>query len=129
VQGLSGYYATDRSCAADGSDFMQVMNARVICYAERRAMAKMAEEVNEDLSTNADGTITSAEADALDQALTSYLVRELVDTKYASAAAGTVNRTDNIIDTPTLRFQIRIRPRGYAKNITLNLGYALKVRS
>ena len=127
VQGLTGYYATDRSCAAAGSDFDPIMNGRVICFATARAMAKMAEEVNEDVGTNADGTIASAEADALDQALTSYLVHELVDTKLASAAAGTVNRSDDIITTPTLRFQIRIRPRGYAKNITLDLGFALQV--
>lgn len=127
VQGLTGYYATDRSSAADGSDYVAIMNARVICYATQIAMAKMALEVNEDFETTAEGTLTSADADALDESLTAYLVRELVDTGYASAAAGLVSRTADIVETPTLPFTIRIRPRGYAKNIVLDLGFALKV--
>ena len=44
IQGLTGYYATDRSTAAAGSDFEPIMNARVMCFATARAMAKMAEE-------------------------------------------------------------------------------------
>lgn len=127
IQGLTGYYATDRTTAADGSDFMAITNVRVICYAERIAMAKMAEEVNEDFTTTEAGTLTSEDADALDASLTAFLVRELVDTGYASAAAGLVSRTANIVATPTLPFTIRVRPRGYAKNITLDLGFALSV--
>ena len=129
LAGRTGYYATDRTAAAIGSDFTQVMRARVICFASRVAIAEATGYVNDDVLTNDDGTIDAAAADAFDASMTSVLTREIVDQGYASAVAVTVNRTDVIATTSTLRFQVRFRPKGYATTITLDLGFALNLGS
>lgn len=132
LQGLDGYVATDRTCAADGSDFTSIMRVRVIVYAARVAMARMVEEVNEERLVNSDGTLDAAEADAIDAAVTSYLVNELANTaagrRYASSVAIAVDRTNNVITSGTLAFRLRLVPLGYSTAITLDLGYALSSR-
>lgn len=129
LQGRTGYYGTDRTAAAIGSDFMQAMRARVMCFASRVAVAEATNYVNETVRTVDGGTIDPADADAFDAAMTSVLQRELVDQGYVSAVAVTVNRTDVIATTNTLRFQVRLRPLGYATTITLDLGFALNLGS
>ena len=129
LAGRVGYYATDRTAAAIGSDFTQVMRARVICFASRVAVNEATNYVNDDVITNDDGTIDAAAADAFDASMTSVLTREIVDQGYASAVAVTVNRTDIIATTSTLRFQVRFRPLGYATTITLDLGFSLNLGS
>ena len=133
LQGVNGYVATDRTTAADGSDFTSIMRVRVICYAARVAMLRMVDEVNEDRLINDDGTLDAAEADAIDASITSFLVSELANAKknrrYCSDVAISVNRSQNLIDSPTLPFRLRIRPLYYSTTITIDLGYALQVRS
>lgn len=133
LQGVDGYIATDRTTAADGSDFTSIMRVRVICYAARLAMLRMTEEVNEDRLLNEDGSISAAEADAIDDAITSYLVNEMANPaagrRYCSDIAIAVNRSQNLISSPTLPFRLRIRPLYYSTAITIDLGYALQVRS
>lgn len=129
LPGREGYFATDRTKAAIGSDFTQVMRARVMCFAARVAVAEATSYVNDDVLTNDDGTIDTAAADAFDAAMTTALEREIVAPGYASAVAVTVNRTDNIAVTSTLRFQVRFRPKGYATTITLDLGFSLNLGS
>ncbi len=133
VQGVNGYIATDRTTAADGSDFTSIMRVRVICYAARVAMLRMTDEINEDRLVNTDGTIDAAEADTIDASVTSFLVSELANRKnnrrFCSDVAISVNRTQNLISSPTLPFRLRIRPLYYSTAITIDLGYALQVRS
>jgi Protein of unknown function (DUF2586) len=133
VQGVNGYIATDRTTAADGSDFTSIMRVRVICYAARVAMLRMTQEINEDRLVNADGTIDAAEASTIDASVTSYLVSELANAKqgrrFCSDVAISVNRTQNLISSPTLPFRLRLRPLYYSTAITIDLGYALQVRS
>jgi hypothetical protein len=122
VQGVNGYIATDRTTAADGSDFTSIMRVRVICYAARVAMLRMTDEINEDRLVNTDGTIDAAEADTIDASVTSFLVSELANRKnnrrFCSDVAISVNRTQNLISSPTLPFRLRIRPLYYSTAIT-----------
>lgn len=132
LQGLDGYIATDRTCAAVGSDYINIMRVRVMVYAARIAMQRMVQEVNEERLVNADGTIDAAEADAIDAAVSSYLTHELADTasgrRYASSVSVVVDRTTNLVTTGILAFQLRLTPLGYSTAITQDLGYALASR-
>ncbi|MDB4931221.1 MAG: hypothetical protein JWM10_3705 [Myxococcaceae bacterium] len=123
IRGRAGYYATDRTAAATGSDYTSVMRVRVICYAARVAIGAAADFVNEDNDTGANGTLATADADAFDATVDSVLQRELVDRKYVTTATARVNRQDDVLTTETLRFSLRFRPRNYSKIIDLNLGY------
>lgn len=132
LQGLDGYVATDRTTAADGSDYINVMRVRVIVYAARIAMQRMVQEVNEERLVNSDGTIDAAEADAIDAAVTSYLTHELADAasgrRYAASVSVAVDRTTNLVTTGRLAFTLRLTPIGYSTAITQDLGYALASR-
>ncbi|TAK26715.1 MAG: hypothetical protein EPO40_19545 [Myxococcaceae bacterium] len=123
IRGRSGYFATDRSCAATGTDFTSVMRVRTICYAARVALAAATDFINEDNDTGDNGVLSSSAADAFDQSVDSALQRELIDRKFVSTASARVNRTDDVLTTETLRFKLRFRPRNYAKTITLDLGF------
>ncbi|MFO0610234.1 MAG: DUF2586 family protein [Polyangiales bacterium] len=133
LQGVDGYVATDRTTAPDGSDFTSIMRVRVMVYAARLAMQRMTQEVNEERLINEDGTINAAEADAIDAAVTSFMRGELANAganrRYVSEVSVAVSRTTNLITSPTLPFRLRIRPLYYSTTISLDLGYALSVRS
>lgn len=123
IRGRSGFYATDRTAAATGSDYTSVMRVRVICLAARVAIAGASDFVNEDSDTGTNGTLSTAAADAFDASLDSVLQRELVDPKYVTTASARVSRSEDVLATETLPFVLRFRPRNYAKHIELNLGY------
>ena len=125
LQGRAGYFATDRTAAAIGSDFVQIMRARVMCFAARVAVAEATNYVNESVRTVDGGTIDPVDADAFDAAMTTKLTREVVTPGYASSVSVTVNRTDLIASTGQLRFQVRFRPNGYATTIAIDLGFAV----
>lgn len=124
IQGVEGAYATDRTRAAPGNDLTQFMRVRVMCFAARAAIARFAEEVNETIPVNPDGTIRADVADGLDHALTSYLRRELG--ARASDAGVAVDRTVNLIDSPTLPFDLSLVPLAYSTAISLRLAFNLR---
>lgn len=123
IQGAEGYYATDVTRAPAGSDFSTIMRVRVMCLAARVALARMVEELNSSPDVNTDGTIRADVADGLDASVTSYVTRELG--RRVTSVQVQVSRTTNLVTTETLPFKIRFVPRGYAKVITLDLGFTL----
>ena len=124
IQGVEGAYATDRTRAASGGDFTQFMRVRVMCFAARAAIARFAEEVNETIPVNPDGTIRADVADGLDKALTSYMRRELG--ARVSEVEVAVDRSVNLITTPTLPFDLSLVPLAYATAISLRLAFTLR---
>lgn len=135
LDGVEGYIGTDRTCAAAGSDFATagIMRARVICYALRVLMQRCAEEVNAEREINADGTLTTAVADALDAALTSFMQGEVnnskLSRKYCTDVGVTVSRTANVRDTGQVPVRLRVQPLAYSTQITIEAAFAASVRS
>ena len=135
LEGVAGYIATDRTAAAAGSDFATagVMRARVIGYATRVFMQRCVEEVNVEREVNDDGTLTAAEADALDEALTSYMQGEVknprLNRNYCTDVAVSVSRTANVRDTGQVPVRLRIAPLAYSTQITIEAAFAASVRS
>lgn len=123
IRGLAGYYATDRTRAAAGSDYSEIMRVRVMCRAARAALARLAQEANESPDVNNDGTIRADVADGLDASVTTFVARELGAN--VTSVSVRVDRTVNIVSTGRLPFKIRLVPRAYAKAITLDLGFTL----
>lgn len=124
IQGVGGYYSTDATRAAPGSDFVEIMRVRIMCFALRAAIARFAEEANESFQVNADGTLRSDAADGLDAALTSYMRRELG--ARVSDVRVTVDRDANLVDDPTLPFNLRMTPVIYGKAISINAGFTVQ---
>lgn len=123
IQGVDGYYATSATRAAAGSDFSAIMRVRVACFAARAALARMVEECNESILVNNDGTIRADVADGLDASVTSYMTRELG--RRVSSVSVTVDRTADLVSDEVLPFRVRMVPLGYAKSISIDLGYTL----
>lgn len=122
LQGRSGYYATARTAAADGSDYTSIMNVRVVKEAARVATIAAGEFLSDNVRTITGGKIDPRDADAIDAYVTAQMVTAMVNTGYASSASAQVNRTDNLVSTQDLRFTVRVRPLGYAGTIELNIG-------
>lgn len=122
--GQQGFYLTNgRMAAAAGSDFVKVMNRRVINKACRVANAALFTFLNTSVRVNAeDGTIFEADARTIEAFVTGTLEAELVSTGNASSALCTVNRAANILSTETLPCTIRIVPVGYTSFITADVG-------
>ena len=127
LQGRTGYYATDRTCAPDGSDFTTVMNIRVMCLASRATQTILTEYVNDNVRTISGGRIDPRDAKAIEEYVASKLAATLGNR--ASAVAATVNRTDNIASTRTLRVKVRLQPLGYATAISFDISFALNLAS
>ncbi len=127
LQGRTGYYATDRTCAPDGSDFTTIMNVRVMCLASRATQTILTEFVNDNVRTISGGRIDPRDAKAIEEYVASKLAATL--SNRASAVAATVNRTDNIASTRTLRVKVRLQPLGYATAITFDISFALNLAS
>ena len=123
IDGAEGYYATDATRAPTGSDFGNIMNVRVMCFAARVALARMVEEVNESPDVNNDGTLRSDVADGLDAAVTTYLERELG--ARVTSASVRVSRTQNVLTTGQIPYKIRLVPRAYGREISLDLGFTI----
>lgn len=123
IQGAEGFYATDVTRAPAGSDFGTLMRVRVMCLAARVALARMVEELNSSPDVNPDGTIRADVADGLDASVTSYVARELG--RRVTSVQVQVSRTQNLVTTEHLPFKVRMVPRGYAKVISINLGFTL----
>ena len=123
VEGVDGYLATDRTTCAAGRDYQEIMRVRVICRAARASMVIAADFINESVRTTTGGVIDPRDAAAIDAEMTSRLRRELVDAGFASAVSAAVSRTTDVVSTGSLPIKVRITPLGYAKAITIDLGY------
>lgn len=119
-----GYYLTNgRTAASAGSDFVKIMNRRVIDKACRSADSALFQFLNVDLRVNADdGTIFEADARNIEAAVDAALTADLVATGNASSVSSVVNRSSNVLSTETIPVTIRIVPKGYASFITADVG-------
>jgi len=115
--GRAGYFATDRTMAAQPSDFATVMNARVVVEGATVAMGLLTEHVGRRFRLAAGGAIDGRDADALDAQLTDAFRREMGPLIVEGRV--TVDRTSV---SGQLRGAMRIRPYGYATTIDFSIG-------
>lgn len=117
------YLTTGRMAAAGGSDFVEVMNRRVVDKACRVANRALFRLLNSNLRVNkADGTIFEIDAKNVEANVDALLRAELVATGNASDVVNTVNRATNLLSTKTLAETVRVIPVGYASFIAADVG-------
>ena len=86
--------------------------------------------MNDDLTLNDDGsgTIDEVTARGIDHELTSELVQTLgCPAGDASGASSTIDRSNDIASTSTLIDTVAIVPKGYARQITVNIGFSVQL--
>jgi len=124
IVGQPGYYITNgRMLAPAGSDFTYVQNRRVMDKACKVARDGLMEYLNDSVRLNADGTIQEIDARAIEAYVNAQLDAELVSAGHASSTAVLVDRTHNIASDSTMPVTVRILPLGYAKFITVDIGF------
>ena len=126
IVGYPGYYITrGRMMAAPGSDFEQIMNARVMdrfCTVMRAALVLyLNRPVVADEET---GHIDEAEAQSIEATLETKAAAALLGGENeASSVAITVSRDDDILATKTLNVEGDCVPFGYTEHIKASLGF------
>jgi hypothetical protein len=130
IPGVKGYFVTEGRLMADaGSDFDLWQNGVVMDLACETLYPALAYYINDDLRTNADGSLYAADANAIDEDLTQKLKDVLLNTtpQHISGLFVQTRRDTNILSTRTLSVRFRIQPKGYAKYIEGEIAYTGKL--
>jgi hypothetical protein len=124
IVGRQGYYLTrGRILAPAGSDYSLIPNRRVMDIASAVARDRALRFLNSKVPTNADGTIQDKTAKAIEAYIEAGLRGELTQKDDAVDVSVAVDRVVNILSTGQLKLKVRVRPFGYASDITVELGF------
>ncbi len=118
------YLTTGRLGAAFGSDFSIWQNGRVMDVACDTTRQRLLQFLNSSVRVNADGTILEKDARVIEAYCDSGLRAALTQPGDASDVSVTVSRTANVLSTQTLPVSVRVLPLGYAKWITVDIGFS-----
>lgn len=130
-----GYFITNaRLKSATGSDYKYWQHGRLMDRACRTVAKAQVNFQSAGYATNSDGTIEESEAKRLEAIVTEALKVALIDPINAEGRAGhvsdflyRVNRVNNFLQSETIMSKVAVRPLGYAKYITTELGFAADV--
>jgi len=131
--GAPGFYITNaRIKSAPGSDFKYWQHRRLMDLACRTVVRAQQPFMSGGFDTNPDGTIEETDAKMSEAGVKSALRIALLDPKNAEGRRGhvsgvgyAIDRSNNIVSSETLRTTVGITPRGYVKQITTDVGFAL----
>ncbi len=122
--GQAGFYLTNgRLMAVAGSDFSFSPYRRVINKASGITRDTLLQYVNQDLQTNANGTLTEKQAQAIEGAIERAIEAGVVNPGAATGVVATVDRTENVVSTQNITVTIHLGALGYAKTITATIGF------
>lgn len=133
VQSLVGrrgeFFFTSRSFALATSDFNEVQRIRVMNAAASAARTAIADYVGDDVELKTDGTgrIAEAEAKGIEAEIRAKVAAAVLNepNNHVTAITVTVDRTNNIATSRTLRVAIAIVPRGSILTVTTTISYTL----
>jgi hypothetical protein len=130
IPGRQGFFVTrGPTMAASGSDYSEHQFCRVSDLGAKISRDTLTQWLNTDLDLKKDGTgsLSDAQAEAIDADLTGALREALVNTKYVVSAAGYVNRTNNVLTSNSLSGSVRELRRGYAEFVSYDIGFTKAV--
>lgn len=123
--GKGVYVNNPRIMCPDGSDFNLVQYRRVMNDARTALQAYLEERLHSTILVDkATGHILETEALEIEAGANGVLDTALLRRPKASAAVFVLSRTDNVLSTQTITYDVRIVPLGYAKFITGTIAFA-----
>lgn len=127
--GLPGAYITQGHMLVNpGSDFFSSQNRRVMdlaCGVTYRALVPF---LNDTLRVNTTGgTISDAQAAAIENTVNAKLASALVGPGAAVAADVVVDRTNDVLATKTLKVTVRVLPFAYPAFIAADIGFTANI--
>lgn len=125
--GLNGSYWNDSHTAtAVTSDFAYIENNRTIDKAIRGIYASLLPDLNSPLVVNADGTLTDNTV-AILTSDTRPNVDQMVRDAEISAYSITIDPDQDVLTTSQLVVAVEVVPVGVARNIKVNIGFAVSI--
>ena len=125
IIGRQGYYLTNgRLMSPAGSDFTYWQNGRVMDIAAATVRQALLIYLNDSVRVDPlTGFILEVDARHIEAYVDGQLRAALTQPGYASDVNFQVSRTQNILSTNTLATTTRVTPLGYAKAITVDIGF------
>lgn len=127
--GRSGYYFTDDIMACDPTDdYAHLTARRTVDKAARIAYDTLLEILLGEFEVNADGTMNQAEIKGIQAAVESAVDVAMTADGELSSVDGSgcscwIDPSQNIVATSRIEATVKVRPFGYARYITANLGF------
>lgn len=122
--GYKGAYVNNpKIMAPAGSDYELIQYRAVMDLGCAEGRASALYYLNKALATNADFKVAEIEAVAIEARVQAALSQALVAPGHATNASAVVDRTVNLITTKKLKVKLRIRPKGYVKDIEMEIGF------
>ncbi|WP_199118710.1 DUF2586 family protein [Pedobacter sp. ASV28] len=125
----SGYYFTDdQTLTAVTDDFNSLARGLVMDKAILLAYAVLIENLLDEVEMSADGTIHPVVIKSW-QAQLDNALQTMIAAGNLSGASVTIDPNQNILSTGTLQVQISLLPVGYAKYVTVTIGFTTTLNS
>ena len=125
--GEDGTFFNFSYCAiADNSDYATIENNRTIDKAIRLVRTALLPRLNSPIYVNTDGTL-SPDIIAVYEADCNVQLNQMLSDGEFSQSKVIINPAQNVLSTGKLYITIVIVPSGPAKNIVVNIGYAVKL--
>jgi hypothetical protein len=123
IPGIQGYYITNgRDMAPNGSDYTYLQYRRVMDRATTLLNAGSTKFINSTVRTNPNGTIYEVDAVKIERNLYAYIFGNMrTDVQDVKVH---IDRNNDVYTTLTFNITANIRPFGYAKFITLSIGFS-----
>lgn len=132
--GIAGAYVHDgNTCTASTSDYAYIENNRTIHKAKRFVRAALLPKLSAPLSVDADGKLAPDSVESFARLAEKPLKLMQAAGELSGDAANTAVRLvvidpdQDVLATSTLAIGIKVQPRGVARNINVNIGFAVSV--
>ncbi len=126
---VSGYYFTDDKLACKSSDdYAHLTARRTVDKAARIAYLTLLQYLLDEIEVNTDGTMQSAVLKSWQASVESAIDRQMTAAGELSVVDGTgckcfIDPSQNVLSTSKVVASLRVRPYGYARDITVDLGF------
>ena len=130
--GRTGYFWTDdRMACVDTDDYAHLTALRTADKAARIAYQSMLNNMLSEIECNADGTMDSAVVKSWQASVENAIDAAMTSAGELSQDAGRgcrchIDASQNVVATSTVTMSLSIRPYGYARTITVNIGFLIE---
>ena len=127
--GLSGYYMVDDPLAVAGTDdYAHLTARRTVDKAARIAYVTMLQFLLDEIEVNTDGTMQPAVLKSWQAAVEDAINNQMTAAGELSAVDGSgckffIDPAQNVLSTSKVEGTLKVRPFGYAREITVNIGF------
>jgi Protein of unknown function (DUF2586) len=122
--GRSGYFITDDPTATTSNDdYLTIANNRVIDKALTIVYATYMNEINDEVEITSEGKLSATKVSYYRQIITNALELQMLSNGEVSAVDVAIDADQDVLATDIIAIEVRITPVGYAKEISVSLGF------